>query len=334
MARIFGTGFENQDLSMFSQAPSSKLVSSDELGMSGDYCLKMDLINAYAQIMLPQQKTELFIAFKFRPFHGIGKVNLIIGFYDYASDLTGGLIINSSSKLQFCLSGSTGITSGSKTILPNVTYTIEIHYIPLNTGGTFIVKVDGVEDINYTGDTTYGLENCNSIRFGYYYPSTIYTYSYFDDIIIDDADWIGLGHVFVGGAITGAGSSTQWTSSTAATNYANVDEIPYSDTDYNSTNTTDALDLYTLNDCLNGLDVASVSGVYLNIRTSYEGGPTPTGIQPALKSDVTTGYAATISLSASFFNQQKIFEINPNTAATFTTSDFTNGIEVGVKAVV
>jgi hypothetical protein len=143
-----------------------------------------------------------------------------------------------------------------------------------------------------------------------------------------------LGHVFVGGAITGAGSSTQWTSSTAATNYANVDEIPYSDTDYNSTNTTDALDLYTLNDCLNGLDVASVSGVYLNIRTSYEGGPTPTGIQPALKSDVTTGYAATISLSASFFNQQKIFEINPNTAATFTTSDFTNGIEVGVKAVV
>jgi hypothetical protein len=258
--------------------------------------------------------------------------NNIFGFYDSNGKLILTISIDKSSfKIEVHLGAYNGtlLATGTTTFQSDITYRIEIYYKPLNSSGNIIIKVDGIEEINYTGDTTYGLENI----LGFIIGGANEWRQACDDIIIDDSDWVGKGHTFVGCVITGAGSSAQWTSSTGATNYANVDETPYSDTDYNSTNTTDALDLYSINDCLNGLDVTSVSGVYLNIRTAHEGAPTTKGTKCAIKSGTTTGTSSTVSQSLSFLSEQKIFEINPDTAAAFATADFTSGIEIGYKAV-
>ena len=328
MARIFGTGFERNTLDQFDGSTGTTIVPAEPLNLTGNFaCRISDAYRSYLKKALGSYP-YLYMSLKINIFNI--NYNPPIFFYDQNGNIIAKIIINDSFNIDL-YRGSTLLATGTSPLSLDTVYQMEIYYLPLNSGGEFTVKIDGVENVTYSGDTTPYLENIGSIDFGF--KNTYGGGFYFDDLIIDDSDWIGIGHSIISAPITGAGSSAQWTSSTAATNYANVDEIPYSDTDYNSTNTTDALDLYSISDCFDGIDVASIAGIYFNVRTNYEGVPT-VSIKPAIKSGVTVGTYATLSQSVSFSNEQVFIGVNPGTLATFTTSDFTNGIEVGVKAVV
>lgn len=333
MARVFGTGFENQSYGGLEDSGDPPIASTDGLDMGGDYCCFLNYANDFLKKAFIESYSELYLSRKLRTnefattgcgifkfFNSIGTEILNI----YVDDDLQKILIKRGDIY------GTLLATGSISINLNTTYCIEVFYKPLNSDGQIIVKVDGVEDINYTGDTTNSsYENIAIVVIG----GSNLAWQYVDDFIIDDSDWIGIGHTFVGGIITGAGSSSQWTSSTGSTNYSNIDEIPFSDTDYNSTNTVDALDLYSTNDCFSGLNIDSITGIYLNVRVGYEGIPTPTKIKAALKSSTTVTVSSNITNAFSFNDDQKIFEINPHTSTTFTTGDFSAGIEVGIKAV-
>jgi len=195
--------------------------------------------------------------------------------------------------------------------------------------------VDGTSRISYGGgvlDTTAGLENISTVGFGWVSGSHLGGYDSqgdYDDIVLDSADWIG--NTAIGGlAITGAGASAQWTPS-AGDNYACVDEIPYNDTDYNNTNTTNNKDTYALASFVT--PTTEIKCIQASGRISYNGSPTPTKQELILRCGGTDySHATQITPSSIFSCVDRIWEEdpddpgNPFTPATMPT-------EMGVMAV-
>ena len=66
---------------------------------------------------------------------------------------------------------------------------IEVHYKPHDTAGVFQVRVGGVLDINFNGDTTDGTTAIDGIRVGG--DGGYYSSCWFDNVVLDNAAWPG-----------------------------------------------------------------------------------------------------------------------------------------------
>jgi hypothetical protein len=110
----------------------------------------------------------------------------------------------------------------------------EVYFKLHDSSGRMVVKVDGTQVIDFTGDTLWnGSAIINSITLGTS-QSTDYSTVYLDDIVIAD-EWPGRGGIYV--LTPNAGSTTEnWTPSTGNPEDC-VDEQPPSYTDYISTDT-------------------------------------------------------------------------------------------------
>jgi hypothetical protein len=144
--------------------------------------------------------------------------------------------------------------------------------------------------------------------------------------VFDNASWIG-DTVVLGLSPSGAGNAAQWDPS-AGSNYACVDEVPPSDTDYVSTNINDEIDTYAISDLPS---VVSVKAVQVLARARKEGVSTPQNIALVLRTGSTDYPSEDQALNTTFMGHIKLWEQNPNTAAAWTESGV-NGIEAGVKA--
>lgn len=327
MARIFVAGFESHGVEVFDTVSGATRYSTSGLDMDGSYCLECSSSTDYAHKVLPTSYGSLFFAFRLRV---VGDSEVIIALYDSSGTAIATLYRNKTTQyLDFRLgTGSTSFGIASAPTVKDKTYLIEIEYTPSNSSGVVEVKQDGTSIISYSGgDTTYGLENVQGFRLGSI-SSGNDAYCYFDDIIVDDAAWIGKTYI-QGLTITGAGTTTQWDPSTGS-NYACVDEVPYSDTDYVSTNTTNEIDTYALSNLSGTID--SIKAVALTARAAYDGSPTPTHIQLGVRSGGTDYFATNFSPPSSFgFLGQRILEVDPATSAAWTESNV-NAAEAGMKA--
>lgn len=201
---------------------------------------------------------------------------------------------------------------------------IEVRYKPATDAtGYFVVKVNGSTDINVAlAQTANNALQIDTIRIGDHRHVT------YDDFVVESADWIGDTRI-LGIVPSGAGTTTQWTPSTGS-NYACVDETPVSDTDYNYTNTNDNIDLYAMGDT--GLSGKTIKAVAFDVRLSYEGTPTPTGVKPVVRHSSTNYAGDTITTTTAYKTYQKIYETNPGTSSAWSISDI-DAVELGVKAV-
>jgi len=109
------------------------------------------------------------------------------------------------------------------------------HIIVSNTG-TIDTKIDGITDIEYSGDTQPGA-GTDIDEIGLYGSGA----NYFDDLVWGTGGWPGDRRVIFLAPTSDA--TKGWTASTGADNYACVDERPPSDTDYVSC-TADQIDEY------------------------------------------------------------------------------------------
>ena len=324
MARIFIDGFESGGGELWSDG-NALIVSSSGLSMDGNYCLKVGT-GEWRKKILDVNYGSLYFAFLYHPWDVSAKA--IIPFYDSAGVNILSLLRNTASYFIEIRRGShtgTLLVTGNKTLNLNTTYLIEVYFKPLNTGGECTVKIDGAVCATYTGDTTEGLEEIRSFQFG---PFGLYTYAHFDNLVVDDAAWIG--NTRIQAVVpTGVGASTQWTPSAGA-NWECVDEKPPSDADYISTNVTNNLDLYTMSD-LSGI-IESVKCVQVQARCAYEGAPTPTHIQLACRSGGANYFSADQSPPVSFgMPVCKIWETDPATGAAWIKAGV-DAAEFGVKA--
>jgi hypothetical protein len=142
------------------------------------------------------------------------------------------------------LHGPAGTTVGTRTISSGWHH-IQIHLIKHATDGIFTTHINGIQDINFTGNTGAGTVNylglfCDSGG------SKQHSYLYLDDMVIQTGDWPG--DVRIEPLLLNGDDAVQWTRSAGGDNYALVDEVPPSDADYVYSETDGHKDLYTLAD--------------------------------------------------------------------------------------
>ena len=334
MGRLFVDGFESGSFGLWAGSYSNAAVISTTVptGMSGTYTMLCTSYHGY-YLSFASSQDEIYLAFKYRP-TDMSNSRDILRFRDTAGTVIASLRRNQTSQyVEARLGAHTGtlLATGTIPLAVNTTYLIEVRYKPLNSGGVITTKIDKTQDINYSGDTTNGLENIQTVNFGYDNGSES-AYCYFDDVIIDDADWIGNTKI-AGIAPTGAGATTGWTAS-AGNNWDCVEEKPPSDTDYVYTNTENAVDTYVLENL--PANVGAIRAVAVQTRNWREGDGTVSKLQHVVRPASTDRAGATVNggadipISAQSF--QTIWELNPEDAAAWEVADV-NGMEAGPKAV-
>jgi len=202
-----------------------------------------------------------------------------------------------------------------------------------DTGGTCIIRINGTEVINFTGDTRNGGTSTNIDTVQLWRGGNNPACS-FDDFYICDATGT-TNNTFLGDVRVqtltpnAAGSSTQWVPTGSANNWDNVNELPFSTTDYNSSATSGQRDLYALTDLLAG--TAQVLGVQNNVvvRKTDAGARS---VRTVSKSGATVVTGTAVSLSTSDTTVSTLRTTDPATSAAWTVSGV-NALEAGVEVV-
>jgi hypothetical protein len=311
---------------------TSWTVIAIKAGMSGSYC-GVIYCTATPYVSLGSSQSEIYVSCKIWVDTLENGAAPLIHFRDSAGTVIACLHRNTSKQVEFRRGGdaSTLLKTSTATILWKNTYLLECWYKPLNDGGRCIVKLDGTEILNFddaNGDSTNGLENVLYLGFGKT-TGDFFQNVYFDDIVVDNAGWIGNSMIQLVKP-TGVGDTAAvWTASAGAP-WQCVDEIPYSDSDYISTNATGNVDTYNCNS-LTGT-IGQVKSLRVLMRYAYEGTPTPTKQKIAIRTGDNYHYGDDLTPTLSYQYAQKLWEINPEDSAAWEEADITD-LEIGVASV-
>ena len=203
---------------------------------------------------------------------------------------------------------------------------IQIRYVPHTSTGILQIKIDDILDIDFAGQSCASTNPIDNILIGMMrgFSSDVY----FDDLVIDDAAWIGNSQIS-GLVPDGAGASTQFTPSAGA-NYTCVDETPPSAADYVYTNTVAQDDLYTLDDL--PADVIAVKSVQVSAVAWKDGGATPQNAELLVRSGGTIYPSGDKALpSSAGVNILHLWETDPDTAAAWAIAAV-DALEAGVRS--
>lgn len=328
MPREFLDGFENGSANLWNtvyMVDADSFVSRiadapDEqpTGMSG-YYLYLDGTDYIYRALTA--RAEYYFSFLYSPRYSNTYAESLIGFYSDTT-LLGWIWRNTTSPYvaRICVGNTSTITStGTAELLLDNTYLIEVYFKIAQSGGRFVVKINGVTDIDYTGDTFGSLATMNRVQLGRTYSTSYTAYACYDNFVCDSEGWIGSANI-IGLVPTAKGNSTEWVASTGK-NYACVDEIPVSDADYLRAAAVDKVDTYTLED-LSIANFEAIKCVQVQCRAGLSGVPTPTNINLAIHNGGTDYFSDDIAIPAAFGPLTNIWEADPK----YTESDLvTNG---------
>jgi hypothetical protein len=228
--------------------------------------------------------------------------------------------------------GATTLAVSAVGVLPASTWVyLEMSATIADTGGTCVVRVNGVEVINFTGDTKNAGTNStiDALRLASNTGANVYSY---DDLYLCDSTGSTnntfLGDVRVQTLLpTGVGASTQFTPSVGS-NWDNVNDTPYVSTTYNSSATAGQRDTYAMSDLLSG--TGTVFGVQDNIL-ALKSDAGAASIKAALKSGATVYYDSTVALGTALGAfAAAVRETDPATSAAWTPTNV-NALEFGAE---
>jgi len=223
------------------------------------------------------------------------------------------------------------ITSTSFITAINTWYYLEIKTLISNTGNLEVRINEQPVYINSNMDTlgaTLVGSTVVELR-GYGLNSSAITY---DDYIICDTTGDSFNDFqgdisIVTKTITGAGDQAEWTPSIGS-NYSCVDDALYvsGDTDYISTGTTDATDLYQISDV-----GAEVSQDILGVCVTAMGSAAGTGyVKGIMKSNGMIGEGTSAQFSSTTKGKFSLIERDPNTNGPISKAAF-NAAQFGIK---
>lgn len=316
MSREFLDGFENGSANLWNttsmvEADSfvSRIADAPEeqpTGMTNYYLYLHGTDYIYKTITA---RAEYYFSFLYSPRYMNTYAEGLIGFYSDTTCLgwvrrttsapfTAGICVGNTSTVK---------SSGTAELLLDNTYLIEVYFKIAGSGGRFVVKINGVTDIDYTGDTFGTLATMNRVQLGRIYSISYTAYACYDNFVCDSEGWIG-GPDIIGLVPTAKGNSSEWVAS--GLNYACVDEIPVSDDDYIRAAAVDKVDTYTLKD-LSIANFKSINCVQVQCRAGLSGVPTPTNINLALRSGGADYFSDDIAIPAAFGPLSNIWEADP-----------------------
>lgn len=223
-------------------------------------------------------------------------------------------------------------TSATGLVSVGVWYYCELYSVIDDTTGAYEVRIDGVNVLSGSGvDTRNGGTNPEITVFGLGRQSSDRTF--YDDIYFITGDGVGVsgfqGEITIEGIRpNGAGNYTQLTPTGSATNWQNVDDIPFSTTDYNSSATTGQKDTYAMS------NLTATTGTILGSVIHFAANKNLAGFKKGRRiiriSGTDYNGADTPSLSASVRYFSEVLPTSPATATAWTISEV-NAVEAGVE---
>lgn len=328
MARTFIDGFELGNTGLWTVESGSPNVTSgaSAMGMSGTYYCDMN--SGYIYKLLTAAN-EYWISFRIRFASTSGTTTAVLKFMN-TSTVLGTLKIDLATDGYVKVyrgDSSTLCATGTYQCSINNTYRIEVDYKPdTGSSGTFNVKVNGISDIAFTGQTANNALQINKMRFGNGYASW-----YLDDFVVDSSEYPGNTRI-QSIKPSAAGNSTQWDPSTGS-NWDCVDEIPYNDTDYVSTNVVDEVDLYALANLVEGSKtISAIKCLQVSARAKQDGAATATKLALSVRTGSTNYFGSDQSVTQDVWGwYSELWHTNPNTSVAWTKSDV-DGLEAGLKS--
>lgn len=327
MTRLLTEGFEFRDFLRF-QATANTTIETTVV-RSGNASARCG--TGYLSYTFSSAPSEIY----FRAACYFTSINTdVFIWYDSSNNQMGKIRLNSSGLLDIYV-GTTLQATGTKALLMNTWYVLEVHVLIANTNGNIAVRIDNVSDASFTGDTQPGT------------PSTIarlvfnsnINYTYFDDIAINntlgtsDNSWAGDGRIVL--MLPNAnGDVSQLTGSdgNSVDNYLNVDEVPHdSDTTYNESSTAGQYDLYNLqNPSLGSSPTILRVWVEARVRELTAAGDS---VQLGIKTNAVEYWSSNIPTSTSYAALVGTdYTTNPNTGSAWTTTQL-DALQAGIKVV-
>jgi len=247
------TGFEAGSLDVV--LPSTNAVISSETVRTGVYSAYVGGVGKGVYHDIPGDPSEIFLRAGIYYTGGTGgSPRKLLLFRDSAGDPQLSLYIdNPTHKLRLYRGDESTLLETSSSPLPLNAWTcLEAHIKIDDAAGVVTVKLDGVQVMDFAGDTQQtGNANLSVARWGS--AGGDEWIGYLDDIAVNDTtgsknnSWIGRGGIY-GLKPNGAGAHTDFTPSAGA-NYECVDEVPPNDdTDYVEDDVVGQIDTYTLED--------------------------------------------------------------------------------------
>src|SRR4030065_2328392 len=207
MARVFIDGCESGGMDCWDYINGA--VASVTLKYTGSYGLNFPNIvyNCYKDI--PSQ-FSYYVAFRFRP--GATATSSLINLNEDTTNHINIEVITQSGGVVFVAKrGGTQIAAGSTVYVLNEWLLVEVYVLINDSTGRVIVKINDADtEIDFTGDTRNGgtLGKIDRLGAGFSVANAFSGF-YFDDFVVDDANWIG-DTPLVGGSPGGAGTAAQW----------------------------------------------------------------------------------------------------------------------------
>lgn len=332
MARLFIDGFCSGDASLWDFCYSSITFPADRGGF-GPYCayLNGSLAQLYKNF---GSKTAIYAKFRMEIKTGSASAKTLS--LHASSSQIACLAFPTDSPIGFYTGTSEWVSSDTlrassvNNLVANRVYLVEFYYLPrTDSSGGFALRIDGQPEINWTGITSASGTSVDTICLGNNQAASSHQ-MYFGEVVIDDSNWIGntrIGYRL----INGAGNYAQFTGVPGA-NYANVDEVPANDLDFNWVNSVDQIDSFTLDSLQTGSygGVAnSIKSVAVQVRHKYTGSPTPTKMRPFLRIGGTDSPGTAVACPTTPISSQSIWEVRPDNSQPFATTD---DPEIGYKS--
>lgn len=203
-----------------------------------------------------------------------------------------------------------------------------------DTVGVASLRLDGAEVATFTGDTKNSGTSTliDSVKL---HCAVANNNGWHDDLyVLNDqgpAPWNApLGDCRVQTLVpTGAGALAQLTPVGSANNWDNVDELPPSVTDYNSSSTPGQQDTYTMSDLI--LGTTTILGVSVNAN-ALKNDAGARSLKNLVRVGGTNYAGSTRALAISAVTVPEVWQTNPATSAAWTPAEV-NAIEAGVEVV-
>jgi len=341
MTRIWMSGLEAGSLNVFSSVYVIPQITAAQ-ARTGTYSLYIDAI--YERVVVPlgmQATSELFIRTGLYYTGGNGVFDrTFLMLYSLSGYLLTFQVRAADNVILVRLGGSMGALIASGGVVPtNDWCCIEVHVLIDNAIGIVQVRLDGVQIIDFLGDTQYGTEIIvYAISWGSTpetgVPSLRCGYCYYDDLAVNNPhgirnnSWPGLGGI-IGLVPTGTGNYTQLTPS-AGTNWQAVNDVPPDDdAAYVEQATVDLKDTYQMQDLIitpgKVADIAAVQWLCRAYNTVSQGG----NFARLLRLYGVDYQDDDIGYDRSYDYHPEILETSPDTGQDWT-GDEVNALEAGV----
>lgn len=306
---LFGTGFEMGVVPLAASEYNLATISSTYV-KTGVYSLRIE-DSGHARFAVPDTPTSLYVSVWCRPHSGNDptriRVYLDSGHYVDAyrnhSTNTWDVYVNGSSE-----------ASGSIVTSDDVWQHVQVHFDIANSGEVTI-KVDGVEDASFSGDTMPGATG--NIEYVYLYVDNAgvsHRYSYWDDLSFGTGDWGG--DIRFDAIVPDADDSVEWTPSTGD-NYTTVDEIPASDSDYVSAGSPSLKDKYTLGNWPSTNKTPHMVTEWVRVWKAAADG---SAIDIGIDSGGTEESAGSFNITTTAVNYYHVFDDDPSTGSPWAAS--------------